>query len=156
MSQRRDGGALLRHRRGFTLVEVLMVMLVLVILAGVSVPIYAGVTRRAEASRVLADVRVIDQSLREHLFRESAYPPTAPRGEVPAELVPYLPEGFRFRHGIAEYRYRNWAPAGASGGTPRVGVEIHSPDQVFLRALAGIAQGRATLVSGSSLTLVLD
>jgi prepilin-type N-terminal cleavage/methylation domain-containing protein len=149
-------------RRGLTLVELLMALLLVAILAGASVPIYSGATKRAEAARVIADAHVVSQALREYHFRQSRYPATAALGEVPPELVPHLPDGFRFAYGPARYRFRNWGQGGAPRARdrrparPAVGLEIHSPDQAFLRALAGVSLGRATLVSGSSLTLVLD
>lgn len=156
------GSARRPDRHGFTLVELLMAMLLVAVLAGLAIPIYSGATKRADAARVIADAHVVNQALREYLFRESRFPATAPPGQVPPELVPLLPDGFRFEYGPARYRLRNWEQNGVSRArdrrTPRatVGLEIHSQDQAFLRALAGIAQGRATLVSGSSLTLVMD
>ncbi len=144
-------------RGGFTFVELLMAMLVTAILAGIAVPMYGGATRRAEAARVISDVHTIHQALREHLVDEARLPDTAAPGEIPAGLEPYLPEGFRFEAVSSVYRYRNWGHSGGAGsGIPQAGVEVHSSDQAFLRALEGLSQGRAALVTGGSLTLLLE
>lgn len=144
-------------RGGFTLVEVLMVVLLVAILAGISVPMYSSATRRAEAARVLGDAHVIQLALREHLLQHARYPDTAEPGEVPPGLAPYLPDGFSFSRPLSMYRYRNWSQAGSPGpGLPSVGLEVLADDAILLRALEGLAQGRGTLASGSGLTLVLE
>ncbi len=46
--------------RGFTLIEALLVMLIISILAGISLPVLRGAVARADAAKVRADVRTIE------------------------------------------------------------------------------------------------
>jgi prepilin-type N-terminal cleavage/methylation domain-containing protein len=48
---------------GFTLVEVLMVIGIITLLASIAIPSYQRSRRRAQASRVLEDLRTIDSAM---------------------------------------------------------------------------------------------
>ena len=49
--------------RGFTLVEIMVVVAIIALLSAVAVPSYLRSRKRTQASRVLEDLRVIDQAL---------------------------------------------------------------------------------------------
>jgi prepilin-type N-terminal cleavage/methylation domain-containing protein len=48
------------HRRGFTLVEIMIVVAIIALLASIAVPGFLRARKRAQASRVLNDLRLID------------------------------------------------------------------------------------------------
>ena len=55
------------HRRaGFTIVELLIVIIVIAILASISIVVYSGVRTRAQASQVVNDLRNIGQTLQRY------------------------------------------------------------------------------------------
>lgn len=154
----------LRDRRnGFTLVEVLTVVIVIGILSGMAIPIYRDVTVRADAARVIADVHTIQLAVADFLVDEKVHPATAPIGVVPPQLEERLPEGFPFTWGAVRYRYRRWAIPGtatwerrSARGLPVVGVEIYSTSPSLLRHVEALAMGRGTLLTAGSITLVME
>ncbi len=50
-------------RRGFTLVEIMIVVAIIAMLASIGVPNYLRARKRAQASRILNDLRVIDHAM---------------------------------------------------------------------------------------------
>jgi prepilin-type N-terminal cleavage/methylation domain-containing protein len=93
-------------RRGFALVELLIVMAVLGILANIAVPVILGAREKAAASRILADVDLIHDAVLAYRLEHGHYPDTAGWGVVPAGLAPYLPSSFSFVNGDVRYRYQ--------------------------------------------------
>ena len=55
--------ALHRNRRGFTLVEIMIVVAIIGILASIGIPNYVRSRKRAQATRILNDLRLIDESI---------------------------------------------------------------------------------------------
>lgn len=60
---------------GFTIVELLVVIVVIAILAAISVVAYTGIQQRARDSRRAQDVRVITQALEMYFADNGKYPP---------------------------------------------------------------------------------
>lgn len=76
------------NQRGFTLVELMVVIAILGILAAVAVPRFAESTTLANTSRVAADLRTIDSAIAMHLASNPGEDPSAPSGETGSNLVP--------------------------------------------------------------------
>ncbi len=55
--------ALHRHWQGFTLVELMIVVAIIALLASIAVPAYARSRKRAQAVRVLEDLRTLDSAV---------------------------------------------------------------------------------------------
>ena len=55
--------ALHQNRQGFTLVEIMIVVAIIALLAGLAVPNYARARKRAQATRILEDLRMLDYAL---------------------------------------------------------------------------------------------
>ena len=49
-----------KHRRGFTLVEIMIVAAIIALLAAIAVPGFLRARKRSQASRILNDLRMID------------------------------------------------------------------------------------------------
>jgi prepilin-type N-terminal cleavage/methylation domain-containing protein len=62
-------------RRAFTLVELIAVIVVLAILAGVAVPRYFDYAQRARVSMVVANLAAVGSALRMYTYAYNAYPP---------------------------------------------------------------------------------
>lgn len=79
-----------RRRRGFTLVEIMIVIAIIALLAAIAVPNFMRARKRSQATRMLNDLRVIDYALDRW---------TIERGKVPGDaalfndLKPYLKDG---------------------------------------------------------------
>lgn len=52
-----------RAQRGFTLVEIMIVVAIIALLASIAVPGFLRARKRAQASRILNDLRLIDSAL---------------------------------------------------------------------------------------------
>lgn len=100
------------HRRGptgFSLVELLVVMSIISILAGIAVPILRGVIVKARAADVVGDMNVIKVAVLTYQSDHNAWPGEGSRGQVPPELREYLPEGFTFNKDGYTLDYDNWS-----------------------------------------------
>lgn len=93
-----------RFGRGFTLIEVLLVMVILSILAGIALPLLRGAVARADAARVRADVRQIEVAALQYRESEGRFPARSGWGTYPPDLQPYLSEGTEFTYKEVEYR----------------------------------------------------
>ena len=82
------------NRRGFSLIEVLMVIGIIALLASIAVPSYQRVRRRSQAMRVLEDLKVIDSALELYALEyNKAHGATA----VLDDLRPYFKTGSQLR-----------------------------------------------------------
>jgi len=64
----------LRKDGGFTLVELLVVVIIVGILAAVAIPMYRGASDRAKASEAVAALGTVRSSLRVYYAEHAAYP----------------------------------------------------------------------------------
>lgn len=64
----------LANRRGFTLVELMVVIAILGILAALAVPKFANATDTAKDARLKADLRTLDGALNMYYSAHNAYP----------------------------------------------------------------------------------
>lgn len=86
-----------RHKGGFTLIEILLVVVIIGILAGIALPKLSGHTRRAEITRARAEIENIATALAQYEMDMGEFPRSL------LELVsspgsdrwngPYLPKG---------------------------------------------------------------
>ena len=50
------------HRRGFTLVEIMIVVAIIALLASIAVPNFLRARKRSQATRILEDLRILDNA----------------------------------------------------------------------------------------------
>lgn len=124
------------RRRGFTLVELLVVFVVLGILASLAVLKYIDLTHRAKAARVAGDLQAVRIAAYSAWYEEGKWPAEAGPGAIPPGLEPYLPAGFSFAHGDYTLDWENFVPPGG-GQTAgmQVGVVITSREPRLQHAL---------------------
>lgn len=59
----------LHHRRhGFTLVEIMIVIGVIMVLAGIGIPAYLRARKRSQATKILSDLRLVDAAIDLYAF----------------------------------------------------------------------------------------
>jgi prepilin-type N-terminal cleavage/methylation domain-containing protein len=93
------------NRRGFSLVELLMVIVVLGIVINLALPAISTIRRKAEAAHVIGDFRAIRVAALDRYAADGAFPPIDAYGRVPPRMAAGLPQGFAFRYGQLEYRW---------------------------------------------------
>lgn len=148
-------------RRGFTLIEMLNVVIIVGILAGMAMPKVREARRRAESAAVVADLSTIRVAALGYFGETNQYPATGTAGVVPAPLAKYLPTNFDFlgKNG-ATYRWMRWGTAAggvagkAAANSAIIGVTVTSNDTQFLAQIATLTEGAMT-VSGKTLTWVI-
>ena len=95
-------------RRGFTLVELAVVALIINILVAVALPNFRMALFRARAVDVVADLQVVRVAVVTYQAANNQWPPDAGMGVVPPGLDQYLPDGFGFEKENYSLNYDNW------------------------------------------------
>ena len=138
-----------RDRRGFTLVEVFIVIAMLGILAGIVVPNLANAVFKAHAADVLGDLNVVRVAYHQFLADGGTTTTSSAFGAVPADLAPYLPGGFTFSTEVADYRWVRVASAASPWGVEMGQFEVKpkpNAQQELMKNLAEMAFDEFTIV----------
>lgn len=148
------------NRRGWTLLELFIVLVILGVLANIATPAYHDMRKRAEAAQVIGDFSAVRSAAFQQYPESESFPGTGAAGVVPPELVPYLPNGFAFTRGSATYRWRKWSVPGGLPGDPSqtelMGLEIQTADAELLAAIKGLYGGSTAFGSSTQITLVIE
>lgn len=75
-------------KRGFTIVELLIVIVVIAILAAISIVSYTGIQRRAHISRAMAELTLLAKATELYYADNNEYPPDVDR-DIPPPLLFY-------------------------------------------------------------------
>jgi general secretion pathway protein G len=86
-----------RNRNGFSLIELLTVMVTLGILAAIAMPSLRGAVERADAARVAADMTLIRTAVFEYREDEGGLPRSAAWGRVPPDLASRVDIPFTYK-----------------------------------------------------------
>ncbi len=134
-------------------------MLVVGILAGIAIPHIFAAGRNDIASQVVCDFNMIIRASMAVYAETEDYPPTSAWGEVPDELMPYLPYNFDFHRRGATYRWRRWClPAGLPRHPSQrilLGLQVRTDDPVLLNAIVEVYQGRISGLKKNQVTFVI-
>lgn len=83
---------IVRDRRAFTLLELLIVVAIIGILAAIAIPNFLEAQVRAKVARAVADIRSLATALGVYVVDHDRYPPASDHLGEP--IVPYPPDGF--------------------------------------------------------------
>lgn len=130
--------AALRKKLGFTMIEVLTVLMVMSAVVRIGIPNYQEIRLKAEAIQVVADFHVVRQAVFEYQAENNGWPQDFGPGLVPPELADYL-EGFSFNRGRYQLDWENWAlPSGLPSNPDArtiLGITIVTQDRALGAAL---------------------
>ena len=149
-----------RTRRGFSIIELLVVMTIIGLLARIAVPHYTDMKRRAIAASIMGDMQTIRMATYTFYTERSTWPPDYGPGIVPAELRDLLPKDFPFTHPDFEYDYERWD---LTGGTPQnpqqesiVALSVTCGDPLLAAQILKLAgKGYVPFASGNKVTFFL-
>ncbi len=132
-------------RRGFTLIEMMVVVVVLGVLVNIAVPAYRGIRLRADAARVIADFTTIRLAAYDNFASREFYPGHRGWTVVPTAFQSLLPGGFQFQYKTARYRWRRWSRRDGSPRNPnrqaQLAVQVRSSDRKFITAIRNQFKG---------------
>ena len=139
-----------RDRRGLTLPELLIVMLIVSVLAAIAQPQLMHLIVRARAADAISDMQVVRVAVYGYQADQQSWPSDVGPGSVPPGLDAYLPEGFNLVKENYTLDFENW------GGTPfTVGISMITADSTLGRtALEMLASPKWTV--GNRYTWVIE
>jgi prepilin-type N-terminal cleavage/methylation domain-containing protein len=146
-----------RRRRGFTFIELLVVMIVMAILASIAILKYIDLKHRALSASATADLQAVRIAAYSAWYEHNVWPGDAGAGTVPAALAPYLPSGFTFSKPEYTLDWDNFVPPGGgpSGGM-QLGVVVSSTNARLMKTLQDNLGNKAPFfVIGGNLTFVI-
>ncbi len=110
-------------RRGFSLAELVVVVLIVSILAAIAQPRLSGVLVKARAADAYSDMQVVRVAAFAFQANQNDWPAEASGGVIPAGMAEYLPGGFDLTKSDYVLDFDNW------GGTPfTIGVTLITSD----------------------------
>lgn len=146
-------------RRGFSVIELLVVMVIIGIIVRIAVPRYNYARKQAISRAAIADVRVLRDAALNYQNDNGRWPPETSGGRTPSGLARYLPRGFNLRRGAYTVDYESWVnPRGTlrRNAPAVVAVAITTNDRQLRTALRQLgASGIPYFVSGNKTTFVL-
>lgn len=127
------------NRRGFTIIELLVVFVVLAILAAIAVLKYIDVRNHAVVAGVQSDLNSVRLAAYNYWADKNSFPPDAGPGVMPPGMAPYLQDG-TFTGPQYTFDWENFQGSGPSGGM-QVGIVVTSPDAGLMALLSRRAAG---------------
>ncbi len=135
------------NRRGFTFIELMVVVTLLGILVSIAAPQLQDVKRRAIAADVIADYSAVRYAAHDSFAELGTFPATAGWGQIPPEMVGSLRTGFSFSKGDITYRWHRWSLPNGMPQNPSQTVllefEVRGTDPKVITAIRNAFGGRA-------------
>lgn len=78
-------------RDGYTLVEVMLVVVLIGLLAAIAIPAFHAVRSSAQATSYRGDLRVFSEAFQLHSMENGSWPPSSAGGTMPDGMAGFLP-----------------------------------------------------------------
>ncbi len=144
----------MRDRRGWTLIEIMIVMVILGLLSGLAVLKYIDLTRTAFAAKIAGEFTVVRLAAYNYeADHHEQWPAEVGPGIMPPEMVPYMPAGFAWTTPTYQLDWDNRSP---SRDPYQIAISLTTTDPRLMNALSNTLGGRAPyVIAGNRLTYVL-
>lgn len=144
------------RRRGFTFVEILVVVLVLSILSGLALLKYIDLKHRALSASATADLQAVRLAAYSAWYEHGTWPGEVGAGVIPGGLGQYLPGGFSFSKPEYTLNWDNFLPPSGDPNGGMLSVEVTSSNARLVQALQNNLGNKAPFfVIGGNLTFVI-
>lgn len=147
-------------RGGFTLIELMLVVVIIGILAQIAIPNMQAVRTKARAVDVMANIRVIENAAENYIGDEHTFPDDASTGQMPPGLGEYMPDGFSWSREDYELDWENISVPGGLPGDPStsriVGVAVVTDNDELASALTDLFGENNWFVYGNSYVRILE
>ena len=142
-------------RRGFTLVELLIVVVVLVVLAGVAVLKYIDLRATAQTAAVAGDIRSVTVAVFNYYAEHEAWPNESGPGQVPDGLGKFLPGGLNVEL-IRPDWVLDYDNLKIGDGSPLIGVSVSTTNlKLQNKLLSTFATKSPFFLNGSKITYLI-
>lgn len=148
---------MIRSRIGFTFIELLTVLIVMALLAGLAILKYIDLTHWARSAQVAGDLEAVRIAAYGAWYENGKWPTEVGPGIVPPGLAQYLPAGFSFQRKEYTLDWENFVPpnGGRTAGM-QVGVVVSSSDPRLQRALESALGNKLPFIEvGGDLTFII-
>jgi prepilin-type N-terminal cleavage/methylation domain-containing protein len=144
----------MRRRDGWTLIELMTVMVVLGLLAGIMVRKYIDLSRTAFAAKISGEFVTIRLAAYNYeADNQNQFPSDEPAGVIPPEMVRYLPAGFSFTTPTYLLDWDNRMPSRNPYG---LAISMTTNDPRLMNAVAmNMANRGPYVIAGNRLMYVL-
>lgn len=144
------------RRGGFTLIELMIVMVVIGVLAGIAVLRYVDLRNHAMVAGIVSDLENVRLGAYNYWADRDSFPPDAGAGVMPTGMEQYMGSSFKFAKPQYTLDWENFQGSGGGTGGMQVGVVVTSPDSRLMELLARRAAGGLPyFVAGSSVTFIV-
>ncbi len=143
----------MRRQRGFMLVELVIVLLIIGILVNVWLPNYIQIKKKAQAAKIVGDYLMIRDAVTLYYSHHGRWPDNSDWGVAPVGLDNHLPFGFSWDlRPSLDIRYA-WENLGlglssSQSGYGVAGVSVYSGDNGLLKSIQEVYGGRAIYARG--------
>jgi prepilin-type N-terminal cleavage/methylation domain-containing protein len=142
-----------RQRTGFTLIELMVVLVVMGVLASIAGLKYNDLRNTARAAEVAGDFRVVMVGAYNYYSDNNVWPPDGVTGVKPPALEPYLPGGFTFSRPEYTLDFDNF---GVGGGNYIVGVTVSSANTGLMdKLIRNMGSKYPFFSNGGTLTYII-
>ena len=116
-------------RRGFAIVELLVVLVVLGIVANIAIPVFLHAQLKARATKIVTDFKYVESVVTTYYSQSGVWPRDRAPGVVPPELAAAiggrLDWGQKGRRSMAiQYEWDNWINKNGNPLKPKTGVAV--------------------------------
>ena len=149
----------LRDERGFTLLELVVVLVVVAVMMAVAVPAYYGFVTNTRAAQAVADLQAVRAAIYLYYGDVGRWPNEVQAGFIPKGCEGNLPKNFSFSNKYYTLDYDNWVPLQRQGRAPNgtstaIGISIITRDPRLLGRIQGLLRdAKVTQMSRTKATL---